>query len=306
MDIREWALVVFTILAQMSVGAFLVLGVVHSLAGRVSGPAEADRLADVALLAIGPTLALGMVASLFHLGSPLSAYNAVANLASSWLSREITFGVAFALLGAGFAVLQWRKIGPATARPALAWAAAAAGLALVYSMGQVYMLDSQPAWNSPATPVSFFATTLLLGSLAVGCALVAAHAARRPENAASGPAQRAFLGHALRWIAVLALLALGVEFVALPAHLAGLAAGPAAATASAALLTGQFAAPFALRLILVFLGAGILALFLYQAASPARRDRTLLALTLAAFTLALAGETIGRFLFYATHIRTGL
>src|SRR5689334_6577738 len=108
---REWALIAFTILAQMSVGAFVMLGVVHFFAVRKGGVLEADRLSDRALLAIGPTLAFGLIGSLFHLGSPLNAPRAITNFATSWLSREITFGVVFAVLGAVFAFMQWRKLG---------------------------------------------------------------------------------------------------------------------------------------------------------------------------------------------------
>ena len=111
MNAQELALVAFTILAQMSVGAFVVLGIVHIWAMRQAGEAEADRLADRALLAIVPTLVLGLLASLFHLGNPLNAYLAVLNVGSSWLSREILVGVMFAGLGFVFAFLQWRKIG---------------------------------------------------------------------------------------------------------------------------------------------------------------------------------------------------
>ena len=116
MSIREWALILFTILGQMSVGAFLVLGLVHFFAERKAGTAEADRLSDRALLAIGPVLVLGMLASLFHLGNPLNAYRAVANVGTSWLSREILSGVIFAVLGGLFAIMQWRKIGRGSRR----------------------------------------------------------------------------------------------------------------------------------------------------------------------------------------------
>ena len=44
MNMREWALIAFTILAQMSVGSFIILGVVHFFAARKSGDVEADRL----------------------------------------------------------------------------------------------------------------------------------------------------------------------------------------------------------------------------------------------------------------------
>ncbi len=99
MNVREWALITFTILAQMSVGAFVLLGLVHTVVERRAGGAEADRMADRALLAIGPTLVLGLGASLLHLGTPWIAYRAISNVESSWLSREIAGGVIFAGLG---------------------------------------------------------------------------------------------------------------------------------------------------------------------------------------------------------------
>lgn len=41
MQTQEWALITFTILTQMAVGAFLVLGVVHYFAVRKAGMEEA-------------------------------------------------------------------------------------------------------------------------------------------------------------------------------------------------------------------------------------------------------------------------
>ena len=102
METREWALVFFTIAAQMSVGAFVVLGIVNFFAARKEGVEEADRLSDRALVAIGPVLVLGLAASLLHLGSPMKAYRAISNLGESWLSWEIFLGVLFAAGGAVF------------------------------------------------------------------------------------------------------------------------------------------------------------------------------------------------------------
>ena len=87
MNTQEWALILFTILSQMAVGAFWVLGVVHFYARRKMGETAANRMSDGALLVIGPVLVLAFVASLFHLGSPLNAPRAVIGLGSSWLSR---------------------------------------------------------------------------------------------------------------------------------------------------------------------------------------------------------------------------
>jgi anaerobic dimethyl sulfoxide reductase subunit C (anchor subunit) len=304
--IREWALITFTILAQMSVGAFLVLGVVHSLARSRKGLEEADRLSERSLLAIGGTLVLGMGASLLHLGSPLNAYLAIGNLGTSWLSREITFGVGFAGLGALFALMQWRKVGSFGARQVVALLAALVGLALVYSMSQVYMLPAQPAWNSLATPVSFFATTVLLGSLAMGSAFVLNYWYVRGKDPSCAGSQCELLRDALKWIAVVSLLMLGVEFVVLPIYVASLAMGPAAALGSVGMLVGQYGALFGARLALVFLGAGVFGVFLYQSTQRPDKEGMMGALTYGAFGLVLVSEVLGRFLFYATHLRIGI
>ncbi len=104
-----------------------------------------------------------MIASFFHLGNPLNAYNAIGNIGSSWLSREIFCGVAFTVVGGIFAILQWRKIGTASQRNLIAVLAALIGLALVFSMSNVYMIRTVPVWDTVTTPMSFFVTTFLLG-----------------------------------------------------------------------------------------------------------------------------------------------
>lgn len=306
MNVREWALISFTILAQMSVGAFVVLGIVHYFAQRKAGAEEADRLSDRALLAIGPVMVLGMLVSLLHLGNPLNAYRSVANIGTSWLSREILFGVIFAVLGGAFAIAQWRKIGTMMMRNVLAWAAALVGLALVYSMASVYQISTVPAWNTVATPISFFATTLLLGVLAMGAAFVANYAYMQRKNPACADTQCALMRSALRWIAIAAVLLLGVELLVVPLQVAYLTAAGGTAARSAAMMFGEFGVILALRLVLVFIGAGVLGVFLYQNALSPGRERMLGYLTYAAFALVLVSEGLGRFIFYATHLRIGI
>jgi anaerobic dimethyl sulfoxide reductase subunit C (anchor subunit) len=307
MDIREWALITFTLLAQMAVGAFVVLGVVHYFAAQRAGQEQADRLSDRALLAIGPVVVLALVVSLFHLGNPLNAYRAVANLGTSWLSREILASVLFAGLGAVFAIMQWRKLASFGVRAVVAGLAALVGLFLVYSMSQVYALPTQPAWNHLGTPVAFFASTLLLGVFAIGAAFVVNYGYVQRTQPGCAEAQCQLLRGALRWIAVAAVVLLGVELVVAPLQVAYLAAAPdAAARASAALMFGEYGVWFGLRLALVFLGAGVLAVFVYQNAQRPGQEQVLGQLTYAAFGLVVVAEVIGRYIFYAAHVKIGL
>jgi anaerobic dimethyl sulfoxide reductase subunit C (anchor subunit) len=307
MDVREWALIGFSLLTQLAVGAFVVLGIVHYFAQRAKGAAEADRLSDRALLAIGPVLALGLVASLFHLGNPLNAPRAVTNLGSSWLSREILLSVLFVAVGAVFAFMQWRKLGSFGLRAAIAAAAAVIGLAAVYSMSMIYQLPTQPAWNTAFTPVTFFVTTLLLGVLAVGAAFVANYAYVQRTTPGCAQAQCELLRASLRYFAIAAVGLMGIQLIVAPLLVAYLAASPvAAARESAALMYQQFGLVFGLRLALVFVGAGLLGLFLYRAATNPAQERAMGTLAYLAFAVVLVAEVLGRFVFYASHVKVGL
>ena len=312
MDINDLSMTVFTIFAQMSVGAFVVLGVVH-LVARAKGrsPEEVDKLTDPALYAIGVTLVLGLLASMLHLGNVVNVFNVILNVGTSWLSREIAFGVAFAGLGFVFALAQWFKVGTPGARQILAGVTALVGLGLVFSMGMIYYtLETVPAWNTWVTPVQFFTTTFLLGSLAVGTALVSTvmwrrrRALQQGEQAITDPSALQMLTTTLKGVAVAAIALLGTHVVVTPMHLASLSGGGPSALQSAAVYSGAWLATW---LTLVFLGAGLLGLLVYRFASMTREDPTRLAtVATTAFVFVLAGEFVGRSLFYESVTLIGM
>jgi anaerobic dimethyl sulfoxide reductase subunit C len=306
MNVHDWALISFTILVQMSVGSIWVLLLAHLFAARKYSVEAADRLSDRALYALIPVIALGFLASLLHLGNPFSAYRAVTNLGSSWLSREILFGVIFAVLATVYAFLQWRKIGSVGLRNVIAWLAAIDGLVLVYCMARVYMLESQPAWNSWATPVSFYTTTFLLGVLAMGAAFVANYSYIQRKQPGCADEQCTLMRETLRWVALAAVILLGVELLVLPIFIATLASGSANGLASVKLMAGSLSWLLMLRVLLVFLGAGVFGMFLYQNAMSAGKEKVVGSMAYLAFIVVLVSEVLGRILFYASHLRIGI
>ena len=304
--LSELPLVIFTIIAQMSVGSFVVLGLIHLFGARTDRDVI-DKVSDPALYAIGPILALGLLASMMHLGTPIRAINALRHLDSSWLSREILFGLLFAAIGGAFAFTQWFKWFTPRLRQALAGLAAVIGLALIWSMTMVYLLPTVPAWDSWATPVRFFATTFLLGSLAVGAALVITADVRRRRGAVADEASDQVIMSCLRGITTGAIAMLGIEFVVLPLYLGQLATdGSAAATGSVKTLATTYDAYAVTQLVLVFLGVALLGVFLSRLAKRFSTARVLAIAPVAAFVLVFTGEIIGRMLFYATYARVGL
>lgn len=306
MDVRNWSLIIFTLLSQMSVGSFFVLGVVHYFAVRKAGNEEADRLSDRALMGIIPVMILAMLATFFHLGDVLNAYRAVVNFGSSWLSREILFGSIFTVLAVIFMFMQWKKVSSAGVRNGIAFITALIGFALVYSMSNVYLLESQPVWNTLATPISFFTTTLLLGGLAMGAAFVANYGYVQKNIPDCADAQCELLRSALRWIAIAAVVLLGVELVVIPLNMAFLATGPEEGITSMKLLWSEYSVIFSLRLILAFLGAGVFSVFVYQNALSPGKEKILGNYAYAAFAIMLVAEVLSRFLFYATEVQVGI
>lgn len=306
MNVRDWSLILFTILAQLAVGSFWVLGFVHYYAQRKTNQEEADRLSDRALLVIGPVMIMGLIASLFHLGDPLTAFRAVTNVGTSWLSREILSGVVFAVLGGLFALMQWRKISTFAIRNVIAILAGIAGFSLVFSMSNIYMLPTQPAWNTLATPIAFFSTTLLLGSLAMGTVFVANYLYLKRREAQDIQVQLELLLGSLGGISVTVLLLLGVQLVVAPLYVATLATGGPVAQQSASLLVDEYGVIFAIRLILSFIGAGLFALLLYRGSTGKSTENVLAYTVYGAFALVLISEVLGRFLFYAIQVQLGI
>jgi anaerobic dimethyl sulfoxide reductase subunit C (anchor subunit) len=169
-------------------------------------------------------------------------------------------------------------------------------------MGKVYMIRTQPAWNTLATPVSFFTTALLLGVLTVAAGLIVSH-----SRTTKAPArQTELLRGTLQGLALTSIVLLGIEFLVLPLYMAYLSSLGSAAMESLNLMMGSFGFTLALRLILVFLGAGLLAAYLYRNASIPGRENTFSTLVYSALILVLASEVMGRFIFYATHVNIGL
>ncbi len=161
--------------------------------------------------------------------------------------------------------------------------------------------------NTWATPVFFFATTFLLGVLAIAVAYVFLTITRFRRKRLKGLKYSwIFWCNVLRWIALAAVVILGVQLVVYPLYLAQLAGiGPEAAK-TASLISNEFIVAFIFRLVLAFVGAGLLAVFLYNTASSSKQEKILATIAYFAFLLVLAAEILGRYIFYASHVRVGV
>ena len=168
--LKEWPLVAFTILGQMAVGLFSLTG--FFLLVIWSTPSAAGRrtlLFDLALV-LGLLITAALV-SFFHLRHPLRARRVLANLRTSWLSREIFFELGFMGLVAVAGLQTWRGAERSVPFAGVLVAACVAGALFLVSMSKLYMLPALPAWNIAYTPLSFGLTALILGALSLAISL---------------------------------------------------------------------------------------------------------------------------------------
>ncbi|MDW7760642.1 MAG: DmsC/YnfH family molybdoenzyme membrane anchor subunit [Acidobacteriota bacterium] len=270
MLLREWPLAVFTVLGQTAAGVFLVAVLPLYLFPGRSGETATRNTRLLLLIVVAAVLAAAAAVSFFHLGRPFRAVNALNNIRSSWLSREILSELVF-LGGLGIlAGLELRGYGGAPAARAVAGFAAVAGTLFLFSMIRLYMLPTVPAWNSPYTPLSFVLTAALTGTLA-------AHFIRPDPR---------WLAAALVFFAAAAATAV---LYAPGAGLLGWRETPSLRPPSPA-----FQPVFFLRIALLGLGGLAVSLsLLFQKIPWSGR------LIPAALALAIMAETMGRLLFYS-------
>lgn len=257
---RDWALVAFTLLMQASVGTLLVAVAVSVPAGAAGGSARPFTAPIAISLWTG---ALALVAASMHLGHPVQAWLAVSNVRASWLSREVVVSIAFVALLAVLLVQRRAAADPATMM------AVVAGVLVLIAMSRLYLVAAQPAWNRALTPLTFFASALLLGAvIALATASVAPSAAPRLALVATG-------------LAVAQCLATTAFVAALPAEPAAAISAAAAGSMTAWLTFARVAAAMTAMLLLAMSGGGT--------AAPA----------VAALGFVLISELAGRVLFYA-------
>ena len=204
-------------------------------------------------------MVLSLLISLAHLGAPQNAPWAAANVGGSWLSREIVFGLLFTISVLGTTFLAWQD-NTEQLRVVISWIGVLFAFGMVYSMSRVYMVRTVRIWNTPLTMFGFFLTALLIGAL-----MNAGPARQVNDMMVSG---MLFLVAARLVVYVLWSLRAGTE-----------------------IRENGLNWVFGLKVVLYLVGAGLLVAILFA-------DGTGLELARTALAILLAGEMVGRWLFY--------
>lgn len=282
---EEWPLMMFTLLTQLAVGSFVMLVLIRSLLGKTESK-EANQLLQFGVKAVGVTMGIALVFSLFHLGTPSGAYRSILNLGSSWLSREIlTAGGFFALWIVTY--LQLRK---GSYSSLLGWMTSIVGLLAIFCMGSIYATSIRPAWDSANTFLAFYGSTFLFGSVGATLSLLRGKSGMNLSGESLST---------LKKVSIIGLAAVVLPLVYLPLYISSLNGGNSAAVASAQMLSGTYGVVLALRWILSAAGGILLAYFI----SKLNKKKVVsVNLIYVAFAAVIVGEFIGRYVFYASAV----
>jgi anaerobic dimethyl sulfoxide reductase subunit C len=306
MNVREWALPVYTILMQLAVGALFVLWLIRSLANPRFNHQEIDRIIRNPILVIAFTAVVAMGGSHFHLSKPFHSFLAVLNFKSSWLSREIVFTLLFFLVTMSLLYLTYFRTHHRRLITGLGWLAILIGSILTYCMARIYLLPTQVAWNSSTVIISFYVTSLMLGAMAIACLMVLDLKFSEIKNSDDVELRINVIKYSFAGLTTLILLLVVLSMTIVYIQMRILAQGDVIARTSLRLLLELYQPLLVMRLVFLLFASIYFGVAVYRICRSRLIPQKLMMPVYLSCLLILVGEIIGRFLFYATHIRVGI
>lgn len=306
MNVREWALPVYTILMQLATGALFVLWVIRARSIKQVGLAKMDHILTRPVLVVLFTILVAIVGSHFHLSQPLFSFLAVLNLRHSWLSREILFTILMLVTCVFLVDAILNRPGHPRLKAALGWAAVLFGSGSIYCMSNIYLLPTQAPWNHWITILMFFGSGLLLGTTSAAALLIMDTIFTQEHEPELAAERLSILQRGLGWMAALAGAGLVLVVALNGIQVIMSANGDELAHISLSLLLELYRPLLALRFVILF--AGVVT-FILVAARLQRKGKVLSELVMPVYMaclLVLVAEILGRFLFYASHVRLGI
>ncbi|WP_312947251.1 dimethyl sulfoxide reductase anchor subunit family protein [Superficieibacter sp.] len=276
---HEWPLVLFTVLGQCVVGGLVVVGL-GWMASQDDRPGQQRIVRSLFILWL--VMGIAFLASIAHLGSPLRAFNSLNRVGESALSNEIACGSLFFAVGG----LWWlvAVTGKMPARVGRIWLifSMILGIVFIWAMTRVYQIDTVPTWFTPYTTLGFFLTALLSGPVFAALLL---RIAKIP-----------FKGTLFASLSVAALLVSVAVILLQSVHIGAVHSSVQQASA----LVPDYALLQIWRVGLLCAGLGCWICPLVRRQTPHTLG------LLAGWLCVIAGELLGRGIFYGLHMTVGM
>lgn len=280
---HELPLALFTALASMGAGAFVLLAVAFFTAGL-----SEEQLKRVDKLSVVPAavVIVGFVAAFFHLANPLAALNVFNGVGHSPMSNELVVASLFAVVMVLYVALALAGKLKGMGRAVFALVVGVLAVVFALFMGLAYGIATIPTWSTP-WPVVQMLGYLLLGGAALSAFVLS---------------MAGYLADALKGGFKVPFVALGAAGLVLAVAGLALMVGGAGeqtnvAVSGADLVSGAMGCLF---VALVCLVLGCVAVYMTT------RGKSTAAFTAVAALVTFVGVLAGRFVFYALQISVGI
>lgn len=289
----EFALIIFSICLQSAIGIIVFVAIAKFL--------NKEAIYKKAVLTAAGLAIVGLLASFFHLGNPLSAAGSLLGFATSWLSREIWLSSIFTVLAVVAILLIYFKPSVKGGINALIIAAAIVGLIDVFAMTSVYTFASVPAWQHGSIIIEFYSAAITMGAV-----LFLALTREKAENMR-------------KIVVVITGFAILFQVVAMIIYYIGLGANVSLAVQQSNSILYSMSLAVIIKWTFILVGTGILLFsennkqkletIVGEAALEAaatKADRIKDGGFFLAAALLVIGQIVGRYLFYAVMIVTSV
>lgn len=276
----EWALLIFSICVQTAIGGMFMLWLFQRNMSK-NGDETTFSVLKLPLIIVAALSIVGLGASFAHLGAPSNAFNAIRNIGSSWMSREIVVTSAFigaACLTAGLAIVQ-KKI-----NHLFMLITAIIGFIDIYCMAAIYANSLISGWNSINTFTSFYGTAFILGAVLIASFTIPALRAKNMDETAKNLLKLSFYT---------ALFGIAIQLVGVALFPADMTDVNIMAATAATTSLDAYQGMIAIRWVIEVIG---LALLGYLALSPTKRAP--IAIAFVALIIIGFAEGLSRYVFY--------
>jgi anaerobic dimethyl sulfoxide reductase subunit C (anchor subunit) len=307
MNVREWALPVYTILMQLGTGILFALWLVRSMNMKMVRQENIDKLFRRPVLVIFITILLAIIGSHFHLSNPLLSFLAIQNIRHSWLSREIVFTILTFLTVAALVDQTWKQDNDnVRLSTILGWLAVLLGSASIYCMSHIYLLPTQTSWNHLTTILMFFSSSLVLGTTSAITLVFMDTIFINKEESELVNVRLQILKRSLRMLIYLVIAGEILIVILNTTQILRMHDGDEQLQTSLSLLLGLYQPLLIIRFVFLFSGIGFVLLTAFWLIKKGKSLTELVLPIYMACLLVLVAEILGRFLFYATHVRMGI
>jgi anaerobic dimethyl sulfoxide reductase subunit C (anchor subunit) len=162
------------------------------------------------------------------------------------------------------------------------------------------------AWNSETVILSFYTTSLVLGVMAIACLMVLDLKFAEIQKTDDVKLREAVIRYSFSGLTFMAVTLVFVRILTLSIQMDQLAQGDLIARTSLKLLIELYQPLLVMRLVFLICAAIYFAASVYRTWKTDLPPQSLMTPVYLSCLLILVGEIIGRFLFYATHIRVGI